>query len=133
MRRTGWMLLLLAVTAANGFAATTPKDSVAETPKPALAMSPLPLSTPLTPLPSGALTNFNAVQTNWLEIQNRLLGGNSSIPQRPWIQLERSRFGATDVWNEYYMHEWQKTPELIRKREQDRAALGPDGKPIKKP
>ncbi|MFH0882007.1 MAG: hypothetical protein V2A56_03400 [bacterium] len=60
------------------------------------------------------------------------LSGDTA-PQRPWILLERARFGDANCWNEYYMHDWERTQEYILQQQMNRKALGPDGKPIRKP
>lgn len=130
MKRLALVIVLMVGSVTGGFAA--PGDSATDTTSATIATMPLPLSMPLTPLPSGALTNFNAVQTNWFQIENRILTGDSTMPERPWIMLERKRFGGMSDWDEYYMHDWERTPELIRQQQQNRAALGPNGKPIKK-
>jgi hypothetical protein len=96
------------------------------------ASSPLPLSAPLTPLPSGALTNVNAVKTNWSELRKRLLMADTSMTQR-WMLLSPSTFGDYDAWDEQYMRHWERTPDLMLRRQINRKFLSPDGRLIGKP
>ncbi len=126
------LFVLAGVSRADGPAAS-PKAAPDSTVSALPLATPLPFVAPLTPLPSGALTNIDAAETNWRTIQQKLLFGESTPPDRPWILLERARFGDVNSWNEYYMHDWERTPEYILQRQINRSSLGPDGKPIRKP
>lgn len=87
----------------------------------------LPLTTPLFPLTSGALTNVDATESSWRMIQQRLFTGDVSAPDEPWIHLERRVFGDYNALYESRLPIWMRTPDILIERQVNRYYLSPLG------